>query len=187
MFPRISDLNHSHNETSLHFDFKNVIFGGFSNATCRYCKNFDSQTVLLTLKGSNLDFSPYLSKEHGPLRGSTFSSKLTSLLQVYDYAIALCTPYDRYASNPFSVCITNVSFEITPNAERIVANYPIDVEMWREMKRHTQELVESVKNYFSLFVNDLIKIHNKVLCKSQNAFPTQATRTTLLIPLSKQP
>ncbi|XP_068225538.1 uncharacterized protein [Palaemon carinicauda] len=167
-FPNISDFIYIRDNVRIIFDFFNLTLKGFSNV---YCNSFNASgqpLATLDLEGYNLELNtndadmyinirPLADIDINPLK-TNFSSQLRF------YTLDLRFKIDSYIPDPFSLCITRDSLEMTFHAEGIESNVGVSPDVTRELNDHPKEVVEAINRYLPRLANNFTTALNNILC-----------------------
>ncbi|XP_068225222.1 uncharacterized protein, partial [Palaemon carinicauda] len=175
-FFNISNVNYIREDKSYTFDFFNLIIKNFPEVFCKSINVFEQEEVaILILAGNNLEFITTqaiigINQHDFAYRQIT---DFSSLLRFY--TLELWFVIDSYSqSNPFKLCITRDSLQMTFNARRIENTVGVSLPVAQELNDHPKAVVEAINLHLPRFAGDLTTRLNSILCKP-NPITTAAT------------
>ncbi|XP_068225539.1 uncharacterized protein [Palaemon carinicauda] len=164
-FPNISDFIYIRDNVRIIFDFFNLTLKGFSNV---YCNSFNASgqpLATLDLEGYNLELNtndadmyinirPLADIDINPLK-TNFSF----------YTLDLRFKIDSYIPDPFSLCITRDSLQMTFYAGGI-RTYTRLPQVDQELNDHPYAVVEAINRYLPRLANNFTTALNNILCQT---------------------
>ncbi|XP_068205537.1 uncharacterized protein [Palaemon carinicauda] len=150
-------------DTSLIFNFINKTDKGFSKVICEF---FSIKTAQMTLRAPNLESSAVHAQVYGTLHGRTVLITSPFSLQTGNQRFDLRFHYDSYSQDPFSLCITDGSLQITTDFESMEVNLPSSQEVTQELSDHPNKLKEALNIYLLRSAIGFSTTLNEALCSS---------------------
>ncbi|XP_068225540.1 uncharacterized protein [Palaemon carinicauda] len=181
-FPDISNFIYTRDNIRYNIDFFDLIFRGFSNVRCSSAKGLGRQQVTtLNLTGHDLEFDTSNFRLHINPPFSAVGQRPSFDLKVQTYALELIFTDEVFTLDPFKLCITRDTLEMTFRAEGMVFDIKPSPPVAQELNNHPAAVLKAINLYLPRFANDLTTKLNDILCV--NTPPTAAIPNSRPSPL----
>ncbi|XP_064080123.1 uncharacterized protein LOC135197090 [Macrobrachium nipponense] len=118
--PAIHNLNVTHDDTSLLFNFEEATFSGFSDIVCtKFNPPILTKKVVLSLMDITADFKAVSYTVEGHLNGQPLSASGAAELVVHGFGVTLTVHLDSYSLSPVSICIAPGTCDLDLSVERV--------------------------------------------------------------------
>ncbi|XP_068225536.1 uncharacterized protein [Palaemon carinicauda] len=168
-FPNISDFIYTRDidniYVSITFDFFNLTLKGFSNVNCNSFNVSGQPLTTLNLTGHDLEFDTSNFRLHINPPFSADGQRPSFDSQLRFYTLDLRFKIDSYIPDPFSLCITRDSLQMTFYAEGI-RTYTRFPHVDQELNDHPKEVVEAINRYLPRLANNFTTALNNILCQT---------------------
>ncbi|XP_064080110.1 uncharacterized protein LOC135197085 [Macrobrachium nipponense] len=165
-FPTIPNLNITHDDTSLLFNFVEDTFTGFSGVECtQFSPPIFTKQVVLTLNEERVDMHASNYQVEGLLNGQPLSATGVADLVAHNLGVSFKFQADSYTLSPLSLCVAAGSLNLDFRVESLNSNFENAEELNHEIDSRGPELIEILQDYVMLYAEDIVTFLNSHLCK----------------------
>ncbi|XP_064080134.1 uncharacterized protein LOC135197099 [Macrobrachium nipponense] len=163
--PAIHNLNVTHDDTSLLFNFEEATFSGFSDIVCtKFNPPILTKKVVLSLMDITADFKAVSYTVEGHLNGQPLSASGAAELVVHGFGVTLTVHLDSYSLSPVSICIAPGTCDLDLSVESLEARFENADELNHELESRAAELVEILQADILQYSEEIVAFLNSKLC-----------------------